>query len=213
MTKRYEYKYTIENLSLDSVLNTVRFHPEGFREVYPLRQINNYYLDTADLNLFYQNIDGISKRRKFRYRWYGTYERQKVCTLEIKYKENELGWKDHHRLTLADIETPQKLINHFAGLNLSNGEFFPKLYNCYKRYYFESFDKRFRLTVDFDQKFGTPFHQSQPFIITHEEPAIVMELKFDESHFDALNQITMALPFLRTKNSKYSNGITQLYLR
>lgn len=212
MTKRYEYKYAIEGLALETILDTVKFHPEGFREAFPMRQVNNYYLDTLDLNLFYQNIDGISQRRKFRYRWYDDYELSKPCILEIKYKENELGWKENFKLKLADIASQSSLCYHFTQLQLTEGELLAQLYNSYKRYYFESFDKKYRITIDFDQNFGQPFHAQKPFVITHKDPTIILELKFDEIHFDDLDTITRSLPFLRTKNSKYSNGITKLHL-
>ena len=210
MIKRYEYKYHLENGSLAKILNLVEAHPAGFRTAYPIRLVNNFYLDTLSYHLFYQNIDGIAKRRKFRYRWYGEFDNENTAQLEIKYKENELGWKELISLNLGDISSRQKLIQHFETTKLTNYFFEPKLYNQYSRYYFISSNEKFRLTVDYNQKFGIPFCYKEPYDIKHDDSSIIVELKFDESEFDFLNEITSYLPFLRTKNSKYSNGIQYL---
>ena len=125
-TKRHEYKYAITDLGIDAVRNMVRFHPMGFKKAYPDRQVNNYYLDTLELNYFYQNIDGISKRRKFRYRWYDDYTNIKEVQLEIKFKENELGWKEHISANIADLRTRKLLDKHFQDLGCCSLKFFAK---------------------------------------------------------------------------------------
>ena len=211
MMRRYEFKYTITGLGLESILAAVRFHPGGFAEAYPKRRVNNYYLDTANLDYFYQNIDGISRRRKFRYRWYGDIKLATQGQLEVKHKENELGWKEIFAVELEQLKTSEKLAQHFSSLNLTTLPLKATLYNSYTRYYFLSADQKFRITVDHQQEFGLPFHFGQAYQALHKNPDIILELKFDEVHFDAARTITTHLPFLRTKNSKYSTGICALY--
>lgn len=210
MTRRYEYKYTIESLSLEAILNTVRYHSAGFSEAYPQRRVNNFYLDTLNLDFFYQNVDGISRRRKFRYRWYGEFNNPSQAQLETKHKENELGWKDTLVIAKENIATEEKLKEHFRSLGLSDAELGPRLYNSYMRYYFLSADERFRLTVDYDQKFGLPFQFGEPYKEIISDPNIIMELKFDAKDHDDRGVVMSELPFLRTKNSKYANGVTAL---
>ncbi len=210
MSRRYEYKYTIEGLPLEAILHTIRYHSAGFSEAYPQRQVNNFYLDTVNLDFFYQNVDGISRRRKFRYRWYGDFESASKAQLETKHKENELGWKDTLVISKGSIATEEKLTQHFRSLGLSDAELMPRLYNSYKRYYFLSADERYRVTVDYDQKFGLPFHFDQPYQELRSDPNIILEVKFDAEDHDDRGVVMRELPFLRTKNSKYANGVTAL---
>ena len=210
-TKRHEYKYTITDLGLEAVFNAVRFHPKGFKKAYPDRQVNNYYMDNDALSFFYQNIDGISVRRKFRYRWYDKLQEQSKVVLETKFKENELGWKSHHITQSSFLKSRQKLIKHFNGLRLVEDYFVPQLYNSYLRSYFISHDEKFRLTIDRQQQFGIPYYADQAYKIVQRIPDIVLELKFDQDHSQELNDVTSFIPYLRTKNSKYSNGIQALY--
>ena len=211
--KRFEYKYALTNVTLESVIDTISYHPAGFSEAYPTRLINNFYLDTISYNLFYQNIDGISNRRKFRYRWYNNFEPNKKGNLEVKHKENELGWKDIFPVVLKDISTKEKLIKHFEATQLTPHHFEPLLYNQYQRLYFISNDGKFRVTIDHNQKYGLPYPSGQYFDLRHRDQTIIVELKFDQSEFAHLDDITNHLPYLRTKNSKYSNGIQHLINR
>lgn len=210
MTKRYEYKYAVEGRTLSSIIETIIFHPAGFSEAYPQRKVNNFYLDTTDLEFFYLNIDGIANRRKFRYRWYGDLQNCRSAQLETKNKTNELGWKETLKLDAASIRNKKSLSSHFQSLGLSEAVLSPTLYNSYLRNYYESFDGLFRITIDFDQQFGRPFHMGAPYQVIAQDPNIIVELKFDEQHANRLNDVSQHLPFIRTKNSKYSNGICLL---
>lgn len=210
MDRRYEYKYAIDVLALETVLDTIRYHSAGFSEAYPQRQVNNFYLDTLNLDFFYQNVDGISKRRKFRYRWYGDFATTTQAQLETKHKENELGWKDTLHIPIDQISSEEKLKQHFRSLGLSVAELSPRLYNSYSRYYFLSADGRYRMTVDHNQKFGLPFHFDQPHQALHTDPQIIVELKFDAQDHEDRGVVMSELPWLRTKNSKYANGVTAL---
>ncbi len=211
MTKRHEYKYAVEGVNLSQIIDIIRFHPMGFSEAYEQRKVNNFYLDTVPLDFFYQNIDGIARRRKFRYRWYGELENTDTAQLEVKNKENELGWKETIRLDPKTLTEKAALLAHFQTLKLSNAELVPMLYNSYWRHYYESADGVFRITIDYKQVFGRPFHFGQPFYKEATDPNIIVELKFDETYDNRLDEVTTYLPFLRTKNSKYSNGITAIY--
>lgn len=212
MKKRYEFKYALQGISLAEILEVIRLHPLGFRESYPQRKVNNFYMDTVHLDYFYQNIDGISKRRKFRYRWYGDLSTTSSAQLEIKNKENELGWKETQVLRPSILKTKDNLRSHFAAQNIEDTYLQPMLYNSYQRYYYESADKIFRITVDYDQKFGRPYLFDMPYREEAVSHNVVVELKFDEDEISRLDEVTRYLPYLRTKNSKYSNGITALSL-
>ena len=91
---RFERKYRIENQPVSVVQQMLRFHPAGFRKLFPDRQVNNIYYDTTELLTFHQNVYGQNERKKYRVRWYGSDLQQLTKPrLEIKSKHNELGAK------------------------------------------------------------------------------------------------------------------------
>jgi len=208
MNRRYELKYGIEHCDLNSIIHSIRCHPAAFKMAYPNRQVNNIYLDTVQLHHFYQNLDGVADRVKFRYRWYGDLIASSTeVRLEAKFKSNELGWKKHCDLTMDLIRTEANLKSHFERLRWSWFDLVPTVYNSYERFYFISNDARFRLTLDHNQKFGKPYFGDQFVKSLTKSQKVVIELKFDENNFEASNFITQHLPFVRTKNSKYSDGV------
>lgn len=211
MTRRYEYKYAITDATLDQVMDVVRYHHAGFSEAYPTRQVNNFYLDTVNHDYFYQNMDGISRRRKFRYRWYGNTNDTNGGQLETKHKDNELGWKDTLQVKNDVIKSLNNVSKHFKSLALTTAELSPQLYNNYQRFYFLSSDGHFRLTIDHDQCFSLPFDFADPPSILHPDPTLVLELKFNEQYQKESENITRDLPFLRTKNSKYATGMIRIH--
>ena len=68
---RYELKIPFENTPVFQIRRYVNLHPMLFREVYPLRQVNNIYFDTQEYVLLQHHIDGNQYRKKLRLRWYG----------------------------------------------------------------------------------------------------------------------------------------------
>lgn len=210
MTKRYELKYNLENSNLSRVLDIIRFHPAAFQVAFPDRVINNYYLDTDDLQFFYQNVNGINKRRKFRIRWYDELSDNSKAILEIKNKENELGWKEHFQIPSSKLNNKTQLMQEIFGLGIAPFNISPSLYNQYKRSYFVSADNRFRITIDREQKFARPYLLDKVHGPIIEYSDVVLELKFDKEYMSISDEITQYLPFLRTKNSKYSTGIISL---
>ena len=91
---RYERKYKVSDLHHHVILQNIRMHPAGLRQIYPDRQINNIYFDSIGLQCYHDNVDGIAERKKFRVRWYGDDVRViENPNLEIKYRVNEVGSK------------------------------------------------------------------------------------------------------------------------
>ena len=80
--------------------------------------------------------------------------------------------------------------------------------NSYKRAYYLSQDKRFRITIDHDLGFA-PFQWNIPTnkFYPSPTPAVVLELKYDAKYDDLAQNIFDHLPFRQTKNSKFMEGI------
>lgn len=213
---RYERKYRIEGLKAEQIAAVLHRHPAGFAPLHPDRCINNIYFDTPSLDMYRENVMGIAVRNKYRVRWYGT-ERSRAQRpqLEIKHRHNELGGK--HVVKLPDFELHelpelQARVNRLAS---PQGHLIPVLFNCYHRSYFGSRDRRFRITIDSNLRYHPLLFDPDPsrILLPEEQGICILELKY-ESHDDAdLDFISQYLPFRRTRNSKYVNGVLMCYER
>ena len=83
---RFERKFTIpDSYNLKHVESLIKRNTFLFREVFHERQVNNIYFDTAAYNDYFDNVLGVSDRKKIRIRWYGdTFGAIKKPKLEIK---------------------------------------------------------------------------------------------------------------------------------
>ena len=110
-------------------------------------------------------MNGVSSRTKARIRWYGNFFSEKnKYFFEIKKKEGFIVIKDSKKVSDLKLHPMTNLKEalrtclgsdykkHFVNYNNLN----PKLVNSYKRKYFLSKDKNFRITIDSDQKIGSP---------------------------------------------------------
>ncbi len=205
---RYERKYKIEGVDLSTVFQTIRNHPASLSQIYPDRQINNIYYDTMGLTTYKENVMGIAERKKFRVRWYG-YDPLVVKSpqLEIKLRKNEVGDKIIHPVEPFELDNLRgltKQVNQLVPPNYLQ----PVLQNSYKRAYFGTTDKKFRVTVDWELSYGGLFNQPQ--FRKHdfrEKNVIILELKYDRDLEKEASRISQYFPFRRTKNSKYVTGV------
>lgn len=206
---RYEIKYAIDQLDLASIEASILMHPASFSLAFPDRKVNNIYLDTPNLHCFYQNIEGVPRRQKMRLRWYGEIDYpQKKSILELKNKDAELGWKDSFTIANRLIDTKEELLIAIAELPVNLGTRVPILHNSYHRKYYESSDGLFRITIDSEQSFKIPFSNMNAQNIGRYP--IILELKYEAEHAERARDIMDYLPYRQTKNSKYTNGVTEL---
>lgn len=206
---RYEIKYRIELLGLASIEAVILMHPASFSTSFPDRQVNNIYLDTPNLHCFYQNIEGVPRRQKMRLRWYGKMDYpQNNSVLEIKNKNAELGWKDSFKVSNRSIDTKEELLSAIAEQPVRLDTLTPILHNSYYRKYYISSDGLFRLTIDSEQSFKLPFSNMDALDLSRYP--IIVELKYEAEYAERARDIMDYLPFRQTKNSKYTNGVTEL---
>ena len=220
---RYERKFVISNARLPEVLALVHRHPALFREVYPPRAINNIYLDTPALTDYRAHVNGAANRLKTRIRWYGPLQGHAARpALEEKLKRGVVGGKRVHPLPPLHVNggvsrpglnawLDQAALPAVLRARLRHLE--PTLVNRYQRRYFESADRRFRLTVDSDLEFHAPAddpgrHLERP---GSRNPDIILELKFVPEHAPAAERIANTFPFRLTRCSKYVMGIERLH--
>ena len=205
---RYEKKYKIEHLTAEMVKQAILLHPAGFRKIYPDRQVNNIYFDTPQLTTYKHNVAGISKRKKYRVRWYGTEPTAVVNpNFEIKMKENQLGSKKVtpvDAFTINDLKPVTAVANKLSG---SDVPLRPVLMNSYVRSYFGIPSRQFRVTVDKHLRYFSCLNAGKFTSYKIQEPVIVLEIKYDESLDNAIDPIMQFFPFRQTKSSKYVTGV------
>ena len=98
-TFRYERKFLVEELMPPQVAALIKQHPRLFYSPYPPRYVNNLYLDTPEMDHYYDNVNGALQRRKVRVRWYGQpFGEIKHPMLEVKVKHGLVGTKHTYPL-------------------------------------------------------------------------------------------------------------------
>ena len=88
----------------------------------------------------------------------------------------------------------------------------PVVVNGYRRKYFLSADKKFRITIDSDQVFYSINNRNNSFK-NHfrNDENIIIELKYNRIDDDWASSITDHIPFRLSKNSKYVEGIQHCF--
>ena len=90
-TKRHEVKLVLNDQEL-SIFRLWQINHTSILQSYDARIVNSIYYDDDANSSVSDNISGISKRQKFRVRWYGSDIAEKP-TLEIKTRVNKTGLK------------------------------------------------------------------------------------------------------------------------
>jgi hypothetical protein len=221
-SSRYERKFLVSGLTADEVASLIRFHPAVFSEIYHPRFVNSLYLDSPDLRNYFDNVDGIKNRVKVRIRWYGDlFGQVERPVLEVKIKHHALGRKATYPLTSFSVNhdfsfeairqvfqsssLPETLKLDLLGLE---GVFVGR----YRRTYYQSACRHYRLTLDRDLEFyrlgfnNSFLHKSVDFV----HP--VLELKYDQGQDKDADRIVSYFPFRLTRISKYVLGVESLNL-
>jgi hypothetical protein len=222
-TFRYERKFLVEELMPFQVEALIRQHPRLFHAPYPARFVNNLYLDTPDMDNYFDNVGGAARRRKVRVRWYGEpFGKIAHPLLEIKVKDGMVGTKHTHPLPafcmdedlcdrafqrmLSETNLPPALRQYLRGMNVV-------LFNRYYRHYYATRDGAFRLTLDTrlvyfkaNGRFGNQFAHHQENV-----RGLIVELKYENEQEPYANRVAGYFPFRVTRNSKYVEGIERVY--
>ena len=196
----------------------IKLIPGQFSEIYKPRFINNIYFDSFNFNDYADTINGISNRKKIRLRWYGEFFGLiNSPALEIKQKRGRVVKKIIHTFPHFEIKPSMNIKVNINNISSGNGFHYiknrePNIINRYKRKYFLSNNKKFRITIDTNQQFTNPKNIQTPRKIYPVEPQpTIIELKFDVQWEKEVMRITNALPFRINKNSKYVNTLKALY--
>ena len=219
---RFERKFFVRNIDRISIENIIMHHPALFSEIYQERYVNNIYFDSLEFKNFIDNIDGNMFRTKYRIRWYGDiFATVEKPVLELKIKKGLLGDKKSFPLIpfRLDIGLNASVLNDVIRnsnidlkikFNLQHQ--FPVMLNSYRRKYFQSSDKKFRITVDDEQSFYKINKFNNTFLQKHTDSNnVIIEIKYDKKYDSEVSRISNIFPFRITKSSKYARAIELLY--
>lgn len=217
---RYERKLSSKDVSADDFEKMIKFHPAMFSEIFYPRPINNIYFDSNKMCCYFANIDGLDERVKIRIRWYGDlFGAVENPVLELKIKKDKLGYKIRYPLNSFSLDEQLSIytirqlfkqadIPEVLKLKLMNLDF--SLLNSYRRKYFLSADKNFRITIDSDLKFYRLDPMQNYFLNSFNCHDIILEIKYNESMQKQAHDITNSFLLRIDKYSKYINGVKRI---
>ncbi|HUU27502.1 MAG TPA: VTC domain-containing protein [archaeon] len=219
---RIERKFVIHGIISKEVEFLIKSHPAVFTEIYPLRPVNNIYFDSISFKNYTENIDGCPARRKMRIRWYGDlfgYVENPV--LELKTKNGLLGRKYfypldpfyiHEKSNISAVLDAVKNIEQEKAIRHELKSLKPTILNHYNRRYYQSADRNYRLTMDTDVEYFRIGSYNNNFLHKiNNKTHVILELKYTRDIDHKAGYITNCFPFRVTKNSKYVEGIEELY--
>jgi hypothetical protein len=196
-------------------------HPAAFREIFHPRYINNIYLDSNELDFYFDNVSGKGSRKKARIRWYGDlFGSIAKPVLEFKIREGFLGNKISFPLAPFGLDTDfniDTLRTVYDKSELPSWAYEvlmllkPSLLNRYKRKYTLNFDGDFRLTLDTELSYHLIGSNNNAFMQSFKSEEVIVELKYDFDQEKKAGSISNKLPFRLTKSSKYVNGVDLLH--
>mgnify|MGYP001060091701 CR=1 FL=1 len=218
---RYEKKFVAVDQSVSEIEWIIKKNPFLFRSIFHERQVNNIYFDTPNFEYFYDNVDGNSRRKKFRIRWYGDLLGPvNKPVIEAKIKSGDLGTK--RKLAISNFQmTKQFSASDIEALlgqlptdasELALRDCRPTLVNSYIRKYYLSADGRYRITLDRSLKYYKVGLSSMSELTPlTDRRKLIIELKYDQCNADSAKEITKHFPFRVSKNSKYVSGIRKTF--
>jgi len=196
---RIENKYKVEFFKLDEVY---KFLGNNFAKILnPKRFIKSIYFDNKNFSLYHESVEGTIPRKKIRIRTYSNeniLNLDKKFNLEIKINSVEGRYK-----------TVKKSVNHIKFLkegilDKDYGHIFPVIEVCYYREYYQILN--LRLTLDTKINYRVFNKNRSPLI----DDVCIMEVK--SNNVDNNNYIDENLFFMKTRFSKYCEGIESLNL-
>lgn len=217
---RYEVKFVGPPTQRSAVENWLHTHPASFRTAYPPRQVNNIYFDDFNLSTYEENLTGISRRMKIRFRWYGLDTNEVAGTFELKMKRNRLGWKEHLRIPSLRIEGRpwgEIVCNLRDQLPMEGRTWFdrypqPTLINQYWRHYFVSYDGRVRVTLDGQQRVCDQRLRAIPNLgyAANLPDALIVEVKASSADLELAGRAIQGIPIRVGRHSKYVVGVQSM---
>tara|TARA_B100001057_G_C22845795_1_gene948999 strand:- start:500 stop:1150 length:651 start_codon:yes stop_codon:yes gene_type:complete len=181
----------------------------GFSRSYPSRNISSIYLDTLNFDYARDNINGVSKRKKIRFRWYNN-DHSNIF-LEEKNKQNFLIRKKIKKIDKLSSNgnfignLKHYFFNKVKKYNSFNYKFVLK--TNYLRSYWISDNKKIRATIDINLK-TSPIYDLNFNLDLNET---ILEFKFLPSEEFNFRELIFKNN-LNVRTKKYSKYLQSFYL-
>ena len=226
--ERYEFKYILnENLRKKIQSDVSKFmRVDKFTNKNKKYFVRSLYFDDDVSTEYYNKIDGMKIRRKFRLRTYGRdFSKEKPIFLELKGRYNQRTYK---RRKVINIENLYKYENEEISKIIKDDEFKdnlgqnflfekirrnlkPKVITDYWRCPFISdYDRNFRVTFDDNLKIKkTPrlFNNNQSFLRSSLPGYSILEIKFDRRIPKWFHRIIQSYNLRKVSISKFCVGM------
>ena len=181
----------------------------GFTKSFFPRHVSSIYLDTVNFDFAKDNINGVSKRKKIRFRWYN--DDYSNIYLEEKNKQNFLIKKIVNKT--INFESNKKLVqnlkNYFSSLNevYNNFNYRFVLKTNYFRSYWISDDKKIRATIDTNINVSPINDLSRKLELND----TILEFKFSPSNERSFRNLFFK-NYLNLRSKKYSKYLQSFYI-
>jgi len=209
---RFERKWVYRSFDHLTLVNALIRSNLFFNKQHLNRRVNSIYFDDANYSSIIENLDGVSKKKKIRIRWYGEQDKLLNPILEIKSKKGFETKKESYEinelngLKFNDIKNFEKIKNIVNLKMLTKKIIFPILTTNYDRYYLVSNNHSVRATVDYNLKSTHLKNLSQIDIFKNFSSSCILEIKYptnlDKYVRNNLREITLRL----SRNSKFINS-------
>lgn len=213
---RNELKYTITKSDAEILkqrLSLLMDVDSNGKEGYFIRSL---YFDTPSSSAYYEKLDGVLYRKKYRIRMYNLDD--KFIRLEKKMKHNNMTSKDQTKITKElcqniiegrnfDYKSNDKLLNEFL-FEVKHKGLKPAVIVDYYRMAYTYPISDVRITFDYDIKSGIyNYNIFDKNIISKsviDNNLLVLEVKFNEVLPDAIKMILKTIPTCRQAFSKFA---------
>lgn len=177
--------------------------------------IRSLYFDDINSTSYYEKLDGILFRKKYRIRLYNG--ESKFIRLECKHKHNNMTAKEQALINREicdkivcgnyDIETTDKVLNKFL-IDIKTRHLIPSVIVDYQRVAYTYPISTVRITFDFNIKSGrynyNLFDNDVALTSVIDDNLVVLEVKFDEVLPMHIAQILETIPAFRQAVSKFA---------
>ncbi|MBC8185166.1 polyphosphate polymerase domain-containing protein [candidate division KSB1 bacterium] len=229
--KRYEIKYYIKDRLIPEIRQYIRpfskFDPHISTKTKDSYTVRSIYYDTADLDYYFEKLDGLKIRKKLRIRGYN--QNKSFVFLEIKRKYSNCIYKERINLPVSEAKHIVEELEIPANGKCMNSHFFRLisqkfLYNLKRKmlhptllvvYYREPhigiFDNSVRLTIDsnvrslFDPKMDDLFEDKNLDEVINGKN--ILELKYNNFMPQWMKDMTSEFNLRNEAISKYCMGI------
>ena len=227
--RRFEFKYHVPRAIADRIIPQMLNYmvwdeysdgDEGY-------EVNSLYMDSTNFKCYHEKVDGLMNRKKVRVRSYKkNWDDDNNMFLELKRRSGEVILKDRMIVKGKDfkhfLDDPFSLWNNEDYKNNFLNEFLweytvnkmsPTVLVTYKRKpFFSKFDRRFRVTFDYDLSFAKP--DGLNFNVGYDrvyDDLVIMEVKFNGAMPKWFHEVIEMYKLTKDVFSKYCAGIETEY--